>query len=196
MAKIYLPEGRLSYVKLANPEKDEKTGELIYECTLVVDYDGDDWREDPKFQEAIDLFYNTAMNKFGTLDNIHRPMKDPTKEVLETNPWYEGKCIIPLRSRRIKPDIAHIVGNKAVTLDDWSRVYSGCWAIPTCTAYAYDYKGKKGVSFGLATLCKTRDDEPLGAHHDAERDFDDLDVSKFVDNSKLFGKSKGSGSRI
>lgn len=42
------------------------------------------------------------------------------------------------------------------------RVYGGCWCRAQINAYAFDYMGKKGVSFGLTSIQVTRDDEPFG----------------------------------
>lgn len=42
------------------------------------------------------------------------------------------------------------------------KFYAGCWAIAAVNAYAYDNKGNAGVAFGLESLQKVADGDPLG----------------------------------
>ncbi len=52
------------------------------------------------------------------------------------------------------------------------RFYAGCYARATVSAFAYDVKGNKGVSFGLHNVQFLRDGEPLAGGTKAEDDFE------------------------
>lgn len=191
--KIRFPECRLSFVKIGTPGKNKTTGENEYEVTGLFEFEGsgEDWKKDPKFQEAIALAVHVAQQKHGTTTGIKFPFRLGDTYDRNKYPENQGKLVIPFRSKRVQPDVAHIQGGKAVKLHDLNELYSGCHGLVTATCYGYgggDTGFARGVSFGLATLCKTRDDEHLGAHHVAENDFADLDCSAYSqDNSALFG---------
>ena len=62
-------------------------------------------------------------------------------------------------------------------------LYSGAIYVVSLRPYAWEYAGKKGVSFGLNHAMKVADGTPLDGRSSAESDFDDLDLSEFLDDS-------------
>lgn len=64
-----------------------------------------------------------------------------------------------------------VVDASLAPITDESEIYSGMWGRVSMTAFIYDYKGTKGVSFGLNNVMKTRDDEPFGGASSAASDF-------------------------
>lgn len=49
--------------------------------------------------------------------------------------------------------------------------YAGCYARATVNPYAWEFMGKKGVSFGLQNVQKVKEGEPFSARTQAEDDF-------------------------
>lgn len=191
VGKIRTPIFRGSYSKIANPTTTEN-GKLKWEITAVFQIDGDNWKEDPKFGELINGAVLAATNKFGSTKGIYFPFRDNdshTEDTLEKNPIYKGCLVLPLVAYGTRPDCAKLVNGKPVRLEDaqLEEMYSGAHFIATVKPFAYTTK-KKGVSFGLSSLLKVKDDDHLSAYNDAMKDFEDFDASQYgVDNSELFG---------
>ena len=60
-----------------------------------------------------------------------------------------------------------------------SEFYGGCYAICKVNAYAWEYKNKKGVSFGLGNIQKIKDGERLGGGpSDPTKDFKPINSEK------------------
>ena len=70
----------------------------------------------------------------------------------------KGHWVISARSDH-QPDMVDENLNPIINKTD---LYSGCYARVGINPYAYNYQGKKGISFGLNTIQKLRDGEPLG----------------------------------
>ena len=71
---------------------------------------------------------------------------------------------------------APLVDREKDEITDPEEFYAGCWARAVITFYTYDRKdiGKKGVSVGIRSVQKLRDDEPLVSRVVVENEFDDL----------------------
>lgn len=54
-----------------------------------------------------------------------------------------------------------------------SEFYAGCYARAQINAYAWEFGGKAGVSFGLQNVQKLRDGDPFGSRATATSAFDD-----------------------
>ena len=63
-----------------------------------------------------------------------------------------------------------------------NEFYSGCWAIASVNAYAYDNAGNRGAAFGLLNLQKIKDDKPFGIHSKPEEDFKPIGNSSSTDD--------------
>ena len=81
---------------------------------------------------------------------------------------YEG-MIFASASSKNKPKV---VGKNLDVIVDESEFYPGCYARASINAYAWEWKGKKGVSFGLINLQKLAEGEPFGFSSKPEDDFD------------------------
>jgi hypothetical protein len=55
-----------------------------------------------------------------------------------------------------------VLGINRKPLTDSRGFYGGCWAHAHIHAYAYDRTGNRGISFGLDSIRKTRDDKAFG----------------------------------
>lgn len=68
-----------------------------------------------------------------------------------------------------------IVDGQLNKITDESKVYPGVIARATIKAFAYEKKGKKGVSFGLNNIQILRDGKRLDSRKAADEDFDALE---------------------
>lgn len=97
----------------------------------------------------------------------------------EKNPEYVDKVIIKATSYGRQPEIIGPDKEEIVNKKDF---YSGCYAILSLTAFAYEKNGKKGVSFGVQHIMKVKDGTPFvgsagkAADHFEEIDSDDFDT--------------------
>lgn len=86
----------------------------------------------------------------------------------EKNPERAGHWFFSVRSNT-RPGVV----NAALEKIDGEEIYSGCYVKAALSCYAYNYEGKKGVSFGLNNLQFIRDGERLGGgSSDPTDDFD------------------------
>lgn len=171
--KVVTGEVRLSYCNIweARSQGDDDTPK--FSCVILIP------KSDKKTllaikkatAEAAEAGKSTRFN--GTIPkNLATTLHDGDEEGdLERNPEYEGMMYMSV-SAKTQPGI---VGRDKLPIMDSSEVYSGCYARVSLGAFAYNYKGKKGVSFGLNHVQKLRDGEMLGGRTRAEDDFDDLD---------------------
>ena len=65
--------------------------------------------------------------------------------------------------------------------------YAGCYARAAITAFGYDRKGNKGVSFSLMHIQKVKDGEPFGADRGKPDDFFNKEKSG-ADNAENYTK--------
>ncbi len=75
-----------------------------------------------------------------------------------------------IRDQRMRP-----VTNAAV-------LYPGCKFVAVVTAYGYNFKGNKGISFGLRALQKCGEGENIAGRVKAEDYFDEIDSDDDEDN--------------
>jgi hypothetical protein len=66
-----------------------------------------------------------------------------------------------------------IVNADKTPLTEPSELYSGCYGRAVINAYVYDYKGTRGLTFGLNGVMKLYDGEPLGGGVVTDEDWDD-----------------------
>lgn len=77
-----------------------------------------------------------------------------------------------IRDQRMKP-----ITNAAV-------LYAGCKFIGVISAYGYNYKGNKGISFGLRALQKCGEGENIAGRVKAEDYFDEIDQDDEEDEDR------------
>lgn len=76
-------------------------------------------------------------------------------------PETEGMVVLTVKSnedRRPK-----VVDHNVQPVIDPADIYGGCYGRVSIMPFAYDANGKKGVSFGLGNVQKTKDGESFGA---------------------------------
>ena len=149
--KVYTPEFRVSHPA------------VYVRNTLSGKY-----QVDALFPEGTDLSEmkriasEAAAKRWGK--NIPEDLKSPFLTHKE-GPEYEGiATVVILKSQKRKPGVIAQDGDTFIT-EESGDFYGGCWAHARIKAYAYGGPGTSyapGVSIGLQSLQKIRDDEPFG----------------------------------
>ncbi|MCC6489104.1 MAG: DUF2815 family protein [Candidatus Hydrogenedentes bacterium] len=109
-----------------------------------------------------------AVEKFG---DKARGLKDPFRDVdeLETPvPGYKGGVFITAKSKT-RPGI---VDADLQAITDPMDFYPGCICRASVTAWPFDKKGSKGVTFLLNNIQKVKDGTRLDGKKSAEEEFD------------------------
>lgn len=168
--KVVTGRVRLSYVHLFEPYSQDNDSEEKYSCVILIPKS--DKSTLSKIDKAIKAAAEAGKNsKYdGTIPkNLVTTLHDGDEEGdLDKNPEYEGHMFMSLSSKT-RPGIVDADVNPIL---DSTEVYSGCYARVSMNAFPYNYKGKKGVSFGLNHVQKLADGDYLGGRSRAEDDFE------------------------
>lgn len=164
---------RLSYVHLFEPYAQNSDDEEKYSCVILIP------KSDKKTLTAIDKAIKAAaeQGKHSKFDgkipsNLVTTLHDGDEEGdLEKNPEYEGHMFMSISSKT-KPGL---VDRDVEPITDSTEIYSGAYARVSMNAFPYNYKGKKGVSFGLNHVQKVKDGDYLGGRSRAEDDFEAIE---------------------
>src|SRR4051812_19269134 len=164
-AKVRTPIFRVSFPQVFEP-KAFNDGEPKYSVVMLFDSKAD-------LREMKACLQEAAKEKWGTkmpsgLRSAFRDGKE--KEALQG--YGEGVTFCSASSKQ-RPGL---VDQAVQPIIDRGEFYAGCYARATVTAFAYDQKGNKGVSFGLHNLQKIRDGERFDGRTAAEDDFEAVDV--------------------
>lgn len=171
--KVVTGEVRLSYVHLFEPYSQDEDDDK-YSCVILIPKK--DKKTLAKIEAAIEAA--TEAGKSSKFDGkipakLALTLYDGDEEAdLEKNPEYEGHMYMSISSKT-KPGL---VDKDVDPILDSTEIYSGCYARVSMNAFPYNYKGKKGISFGLNHVQKLRDGENLGGRSRAEDDFDPVDA--------------------
>lgn len=169
--QVVTGEVRLSYVNLFEPRKQDEDDDAKYSCMILIPKD--DQATVAKIKRALKAAAEAGKTKhFGGKipPGLKTTFRDADEEQdLERNPEMAGHYFINLSSK-MKPGLVN--KNRDPILDP-SEIYSGCYARVAMNAFAYNYNGTKGVSFGLNHVMKTRDGERLDGVSRAEDVFAD-----------------------
>lgn len=173
--KVVTGTCRLSYVHLFEPYAQDSDSEEKYSCVILIPKG--DKATLAKIDKAIKAAAEQGKNsKFdGKIpNNLVTTLHDGDEEGdLEKNPEYEGHMFMSIASKT-KPGLVDADVNPIL---DSTELYSGAYARVSINAFPYNYKGKKGVSFGLNHVQKVKDGDFLGGRSRAEDDFEALDDS-------------------
>ena len=187
---VRTPEFRINWPKLFNPETNEG-GKKVYSVDALFNSKSD-------LSKLRALADTTLAEKFPgkkiTFESLeHNPFRDQkdraNKETGSLPDGYEaGSIWMRFKSYNRPP----IVGpDPRVPVTDPAEMYSGCYGIAMVNAVAYDYKGKKGVSFWLQSLQKSRNGEPLTGRSRPEDDYEAIagagTTAEGTTASSLFG---------
>ena len=162
---------RLSYAHIFEAYASNLDEDPKYSCTILIPKS--DTVTLGKIQAAQKAAAeNGKSTKFdGKIPaNLNLTLHDGDVEAdLERSPEYAGHFYMAMSSKT-RPGV--VDANLNAVLDP-TTVYSGCYARVSINAFAYNAKGKKGVSFGLNNVQFVADGPSLGGRTRAEDDFAD-----------------------
>lgn len=171
--KVVTGKVRLSYVHVFEPYSQDSDDEGKYSCVILIPKS--DKVTLKKINAAIEAAAEQGKNsKFDgkVPKNLVTTLHDGDEDGdLEKNPEYEGHMFMSISSKT-RPGI---VDKDVNPILDSTEVYSGCFARVSINAFPYNYKGKKGVSFGLNHIQKLADGDFLGGRSRAEDDFEPIE---------------------
>lgn len=177
--KVITGEVRLSYARLFKPNDNDQGTPVWSTVILIPKSDRATMAKLKKAAaKALELGIEKGKLRKGmTLEKAWTTLKDGD-DMDEPVADYADHWYMNVNSYR-KPGV---VDRHRDPLDDERDVYSGCYARVSLTAYPFDAKSNKGVTFGLENVQKLRDGEPLGGAPSApEDDFDELDDEEYGD---------------
>lgn len=184
MAKVELeqkkcttPEFRVSYPYVFHPREADEGQEPKYGISMLFNK-----KTDLKVLKAA--ADNAATEKWGPKEKWPKGLTWPFRDGDEKSdtPGYENTILVNA-STKTKPQV---VDQTRTRIYDEEEFYAGCYARATLIAFAYEHKGKKGVSFALLNLQKLRDGERFGGRKNAEDEFSAVEVeSSDSDNADM-----------
>lgn len=158
---------RVSFPHVFKPQTTP-SGEQRFSVVMLFDKKN---KEDIKKLE--DLAKAAAYEKWGEDSvkskkvKINWPFRDG-EEKAEQYEGYEG-MVFATASSKNKPKV---VDKSVEPILDEDEFYPGCFARAAINAYAWEWKGKKGVSFGLINVQKMKDGDKFGFSSKPEDDFE------------------------
>lgn len=160
--KVTTPRFRVSFPNVFKPRKKDKPE------------DADKWGLTMLFTKDTDLSAMKAACKAAAQEewgdkipkNLVMPFRDGDEKDYD---GYAGMTFVNVSSNQ-EPGVCD--RNPKVKLTSEQEFYAGCYARATLRAFAYDYKGKKGVSFGLNNIQKLDDGESFSGRKSAANDFE------------------------
>lgn len=178
-SRVVVGPVRLSYCHLFEPHAIDPNAAAKYSCSILI----------PKTDTALVGTIKKALTAAipadapktseGKLDKqrFRLCLRDGDAERNDA-PEYKGMYFINASSNH-KPGVVKKVNRNGQVVTencDQDEVYSGCWAYVAINFFAYAKSANKGVSCGLNSVMKYRDDTPFGATDSAHADFADIDV--------------------
>lgn len=178
VTKVVTGKVRLSYVHIferyaqSGKEEDKK-----YSCVLLIPK-----TDKVTLKKMRDAQQSALSNNLAKLWNNKTPkdwgdtIKDGDEADLERNPEFAGHWYLTVSSKT-KPGVVDGALNEII---DSTAIYSGCYAKASINAFAYNYQGKKGITFGLNHIQKVADGDYLGGRSRAEDDFEVIEEEEAI----------------
>lgn len=155
--KVIIENALLSYAHLLEPTAMSEGQEKKYSVSLVIK------KDDEKAVNAIKDAINGTAGELKEKCGGKLPAKwmNPLRDGDEERPddeIYKGCYFMNVKCNK-KPPVIDIHGKKCETEEE---VYSGCRAHVSCTSFAYNSNGNKGISFGLNAVMVVERGENIG----------------------------------
>lgn len=168
--KLFTPEFRVSFAHVFQPQPpmagSKPDAKPKYGVTMLFAPGADL----SKLKAAAGA---AAQEKFGKrlqdpvfAAKVRSPFRDQGEKP-ELEGYVKGSIFINATSQQ-KPGL---VDENVQSIIESHKFYSGCYAIATVNAFAYEQMGNVGVAFGLNNIQKVRDGDPLGGRTRPEDDF-------------------------
>lgn len=179
------PICRVSFCNVWKPRE----GTEVYDIVLIMDQPKDLSEKDKARWNKIKEILSTTKKEKWPKSNV--PVGGPIRTTkgyktdefysdpldADKYPEYKDKVILKATSYGRQPEI---IGPDKEEIIDKKDFYSGCYAIVSLTAFAYDKNGKKGVSLGMQHIMKVKDGTPfIGSAAKAADVFEEIKSDSF-----------------
>lgn len=173
MIKLLTPTFRVSFPNVFEPRAAVEGGKKEYSMAMLFTLDK--IMKDPtqkKLWEAMKAACMTVANEKWP-KGLPKEMQNPFRKGEEKDLQGYGPGVIFINGKtRTKPGL---VDQNLTDIISPEHFYAGCYARARVNPYAWEYMGKKGVSFGLQNIQKVADGEPFSGRTAADKDFDAFD---------------------
>lgn len=174
--KVLTPYFRASFLNVFKPRAPFEGKPPVYSVQMLFPKEAD---LGPLKKAALELIVEKwGSDKTKWPKGLRLPFKSGDEKNLEN---YKGMTVLECRSKQ-KPGL---VNQKREDIIDETEIYSGCWMRATVTPFIYDVQGNRGVSFGLNSLQKVKDDTAFSGRSNAKDDFEELEELNDVDSVDL-----------
>ena len=166
--RILTPEGRVSFPAVFKPKAFEGQ-DPKYSLTLLLPKNSpaiQKWMEETKA-----LCAKLAKEKWGDAipKKLYSPFRDGDEESYD---GYAGMWFISARNTMDrKPAVVRKLRSGATEPLREEDFYPGCYAIMSIVPFVFDQPMKKGISFSLQNVLKTRDGSAFGFTSNPNDDF-------------------------
>lgn len=163
---------RFSYAHVFQPRKNEQTGDLKYDCCIIIDKD--DKQAIQLVNDAVEAAKTLYTEKFGKPKGklksvVHDGDEDRPDDASFSN------CIFINASSKRKPGVKMLDAGLLVDALDDEDFYSGCYGAADINFFPYNNAGGSGISCGLNNVLKLEDGPKLsGTGLSADQAFGDL----------------------
>lgn len=182
--RVQTPTCTISYPHIFKPAPGPKAGQpgadedLKYSAAFVFDPGADLSALKKAAVFAATEKWGDAVAEMIRIDDLRFPFR---KDAVRKG-YTEGSVFLNARSNR-KPGVVSRFADpetgRPQVITDESKIYPGARVKASLTAFAYDQKGNKGVSFALNNIQLIGDGERLDSRVAAEVEFEaDLSVSE------------------
>lgn len=181
--KVITPEGILSYPTLFEARTIGDDGDEKY-STAIIFTKGNDEVADADLTEMKEVALRVAQSRWPNAVEMIRsgklrwPFREKAEDIAEKGyDEVNGVCFVNANTKQAPQVVGAYIDpatSKLVVIDDEARVYAGVVARLSLTAYTYDVKGNKGVTFGLNNVQIIRDGTRIDGRTSASADFDAL----------------------
>lgn len=169
--KVTSPEFRVSYPHVFKQRRFDETQEPKYEITMLFDKTKVDVKA---LRQAC---ANALTQKFGSKENWPTPLNLPFKDgdTMQDKPECKGMIVIKATSK-YPVGVVDRDGQTLIT-EESNLFYAGCYARAKLVANFFEVAKfkKKGVTFYLENLQKTRDGAPFSGRKKATEEFDSVE---------------------
>ena len=173
---LITPEFRTSYLTVFEPRLNKLSNKVEYSVQMIFDLPAKG-QPNPlaEIQTAIAELKKRKFPDGKLPPNFNGPLRTDNPN---NRPELVGKCYANAKcDDKYKPGVASPHADpktgKVMVLNDPAAFKSGDFAKAKINAYVWHHpSGKWGVSFGLISIQKRRDGDPLGANHSVENDYE------------------------
>lgn len=167
--KLITPEFRVSFANVFRPQAplpgSRPDAKPKYGLTMLFAPGADLSRLKAAAAAAAQEKFGKRLQDPAFAAKLRSPFRDQGEKTFEG--YVKGAIFINATSQQ-RPGL---VDAQVQPIIEESQFYSGCYAIASVNAFAYEQLGNVGVAFGVNNIQKVRDGEPLGGRTRPEADF-------------------------